>query len=254
MRRSQETKIGVVSAGSSRTAPTRRRVGERARRICRQVRSCHLEMLVTPFLTEPIYSPFQPVFERDDRIPSELPLGLFRRDFFPTEVAGARRHELNLHMVPDRLSDPFRYFQDRDLSRTFEVVSLIDGGVFHCQDVGFGNVPHVYEISVLLPLPRYSEGLPIERLLDEDRDQEFVSHAGAVRDAVPEDGKGDFVELTVVVADHLAGHLGGGVNVSGAVQKEGCRLLQSASVLRAPVRSEERRVGKECRSRWSPYH
>ena len=24
--------------------------------------------------------------------------------------------------------------------------------------------------------------------------------------------------------------------------------------LYAPVRSEERRVGKECRSRWSPYH
>src|SRR2546430_12545207 len=24
--------------------------------------------------------------------------------------------------------------------------------------------------------------------------------------------------------------------------------------LRAPARSEERRVGKECRSRWSPYH
>src|SRR2546427_7880213 len=43
----------------------------RSRRICRQVRSCHLEMLVTPFLTEPIYSPFQPVFERDDRIRSE---------------------------------------------------------------------------------------------------------------------------------------------------------------------------------------
>src|SRR2546430_16325602 len=31
----------------------------------------------------------------------------------------------------------------------------------------------------------------------------------------------------------------------------------SASIvfqLAAPVRSEERRVGKECRSRWSPYH
>ena len=24
--------------------------------------------------------------------------------------------------------------------------------------------------------------------------------------------------------------------------------------LQGPVRSEERRVGKECRSRWSPYH
>src|SRR3712207_9211193 len=27
-----------------------------------------------------------------------------------------------------------------------------------------------------------------------------------------------------------------------------------ASLDRAPLRSEERRVGKECRSRWSPYH
>src|SRR3712207_5565876 len=26
------------------------------------------------------------------------------------------------------------------------------------------------------------------------------------------------------------------------------------ALARAPVRSEERRVGKECRSRWSPYH
>src|SRR5256885_16183810 len=30
--------------------------------------------------------------------------------------------------------------------------------------------------------------------------------------------------------------------------------LANAAVLRAFVRSEERRVGKECRSRWSPYH
>ena len=27
-----------------------------------------------------------------------------------------------------------------------------------------------------------------------------------------------------------------------------------AGLLKAPSRSEERRVGKECRSRWSPYH
>ena len=25
-------------------------------------------------------------------------------------------------------------------------------------------------------------------------------------------------------------------------------------ILKVPMRSEERRVGKECRSRWSPYH
>ena len=29
---------------------------------------------------------------------------------------------------------------------------------------------------------------------------------------------------------------------------------QSIFTLWAPSRSEERRVGKECRSRWSPYH
>src|SRR2546428_622682 len=32
------------------------------------------------------------------------------------------------------------------------------------------------------------------------------------------------------------------------------RLQFRVSEPTAPVRSEERRVGKECRSRWSPYH
>ena len=29
---------------------------------------------------------------------------------------------------------------------------------------------------------------------------------------------------------------------------------EEAAIVRGPMRSEERRVGKECRSRWSPYH
>src|SRR5258707_3621806 len=35
-----------------------------------------------------------------------------------------------------------------------------------------------------------------------------------------------------------------------------CRVLERAQPIRQPDidRSEERRVGKECRSRWSPYH
>ena len=33
---------------------------------------------------------------------------------------------------------------------------------------------------------------------------------------------------------------------------KGCEYLRDAIVLH--WRSEERRVGKECRSRWSPYH
>ena len=38
----------------------------------------------------------------------------------------------------------------------------------------------------------------------------------------------------------------------GAVIGERCNLGQNVVVM--PGRSEERRVGKECRSRWSPYH
>ena len=32
------------------------------------------------------------------------------------------------------------------------------------------------------------------------------------------------------------------------------KLLQDNARLSMTTRSEERRVGKECRSRWSPYH
>ena len=34
----------------------------------------------------------------------------------------------------------------------------------------------------------------------------------------------------------------------------GYRMLAEETVRASPLRSEERRVGKECRSRWSPYH
>src|SRR5256885_10755132 len=39
-----------------------------------------------------------------------------------------------------------------------------------------------------------------------------------------------------------------------AVKAHGRRSLSSAVRGRRQSRSEERRVGKECRSRWSPYH
>ena len=32
------------------------------------------------------------------------------------------------------------------------------------------------------------------------------------------------------------------------------RKLEEKDILNIALRSEERRVGKECRSRWSPYH
>ena len=48
-------------------------------------------------------------------------------------------------------------------------------------------------------------------------------------------------------------------NIKNAKEKEEAAVLAQNEQLRANLlwaisRSEERRVGKECRSRWSPYH
>src|SRR5215203_1835056 len=53
-----------------------------------------------------------------------------------------------------------------------------------------------------------------------------------------------------LAAEKKCGHLGGKVLVPTS---QFVKTL-SAARLAAEVRSEERRVGKECRSRWSPYH
>ena len=48
------------------------------------------------------------------------------------------------------------------------------------------------------------------------------------------------------------------INCTGLMPKERIPSenprMKSCAYLSAVIRSEERRVGKECRSRWSPYH
>ena len=41
-------------------------------------------------------------------------------------------------------------------------------------------------------------------------------------------------------------------NVRADMKNKPAPILNPATL--KPIRSEERRVGKECRSRWSPYH
>ena len=58
-------------------------------------------------------------------------------------------------------------------------------------------------------------------------------------------GEGDeFFSVQVVSFEESEHHLRIGAPPDGASDEDGV----------VPVRSEERRVGKECRSRWSPYH
>ena len=49
---------------------------------------------------------------------------------------------------------------------------------------------------------------------------------------------------------------GSGKSTLGVVlaKKLGYSFIDSDLVIQEKYRSEERRVGKECRSRWSPYH
>ena len=41
---------------------------------------------------------------------------------------------------------------------------------------------------------------------------------------------------------------------SAPVQSDYLVIEASCALTKTDIRSEERRVGKECRSRWSPYH
>src|SRR3989441_7839531 len=70
-----------------------------------------------------------------------------------------------------------------------------------------------------------------------------------------------FVLVLVVVAFAgflLVRYLGSTARTVEKIQEErpiaNARLLADQTTLAAVRRSEERRVGKECRSRWSPYH
>ena len=55
----------------------------------------------------------------------------------------------------------------------------------------------------------------------------------------------------IKVAFGLMGHLRGGPAKAAVVASAATGLISGSSIAN---RSEERRVGKECRSRWSPYH
>src|SRR3989441_10086313 len=67
---------------------------------------------------------------------------------------------------------------------------------------------------------------------------------------------GDHADLAPDLLDGPAGERcqGAGLLLGAGAQRLPITLGRLAPGLALPRRSEERRVGKECRSRWSPYH
>src|SRR2546426_10154318 len=96
--------------------------------------------------------------------------------------------------------------------------------------------------------PPRSTLFPYTTLFRSGRDQELlhdipqeyvVDQQHGISDPVGMTGTRLEVEMYLVTVQSTAAQ-----NLRKAVQRAGYRVL----------RSEERRVGKECRSRWSPYH
>src|SRR5258707_11643788 len=64
----------------------------------------------------------------------------------------------------------------------------------------------------------------------------------------------DMLDLLVVCIDAGLSLEGALDRISGEITRQKRHLGANLQILSAERRSEERRVGKECRSRWSPYH
>src|SRR5689334_23590554 len=73
-------------------------------------------------------------------------------------------------------------------------------------------------------------------------------------DAIADAAACDYIVLTLGTPAHV--HLEIDISQIRSVIDDLLPLLREGQtlILRSTVRSEERRVGKECRSRWSPYH
>ena len=68
--------------------------------------------------------------------------------------------------------------------------------------------------------------------------------------------EGDNLKVEEVIAEvaKLSKQFGATEIILYGSRAKGCARERSSEIFLILLRSEERRVGKECRSRWSPYH
>src|SRR3712207_9092562 len=97
--------------------------------------------------------------------------------------------------------------------------------------------------------PPRSTLFPYTTLFRSERDGVVQRAVMALKDALP-----DLVVVTDVCLCEYTDHGHCGVIEGGRVLNDPTLDLLARMALSHVERSEERRVGKECRSRWSPYH
>ena len=108
------------------------------------------------------------------------------------------------------------------------------------------NLQQIFKNHFPKPILMKKEAAVLLLLTSESSDREIIFERRSSR--VIQGGDSSFIE----------GHVDTGETPLEAIICEACEeaflAKEDFQILRESSRSEERRVGKECRSRWSPYH
>src|SRR3712207_9157860 len=103
--------------------------------------------------------------------------------------------------------------------------------------------------STLFPYSTLFRSIPEANL---SRDSVLFTYSGVRPLPYHPEGAAGSVTRSHIIHDH-APHIRADPRLGGIISIVGGKLTTYRNLSRQTVRSEERRVGKECRSRWSPY-
>ena len=122
----------------------------------------------------------------------------------------------------------------------------------------YGNISETVGNTPLIKINKLSAGLYGDIYVK----AEFFNPLSSVKDRVglammEEAEKNNLIDKDTLIIEPTSGNTG--IALAFVCAQKGYKLVLTmpetmSSERRRVLRSEERRVGKECRSRWSPYH
>ena len=161
-------------------------------------------------------------------------------------MEGAERHGLPLWMIDREVGTTLkRAWRSVGFWQRFGLLGGLLASVFEREEIEQGEIEKLKQGDLLESAfsEFASESKPLYESLIGERDA-FM--AARLREEAHRSTTTDSRRVLVVIG---AGHLKGLCGLLREQQSDPAALLADLA-----ERSEERRVGKECRSRWSPYH